>query len=111
MLVGVAMDARAMTWLYVTEHGLFILILKSGAWLAIGGVIGASHYMTLRWNVQMLATGSSAAAAVAVQLIRLAIMAGVLAIITRHYGAPPLLVTALGILASRAAVLRLGAVS
>jgi F1F0 ATPase subunit 2 len=111
MLVGVAMDARAMTRLYVTEHGLFMLILKSGAWLAIGGMIGACHYMTLRWNVQMLATGSSVPAALAIQLIRLAIMAGVLAIITRHYGAPPLLVAALGVVASRAAALRLGAVS
>jgi F1F0 ATPase subunit 2 len=100
-----------MTRLCVTELDMFLLILKTGAWLATGGLIGVCHYMTLRWNVQMLATGSSVPAAVAIQLIRLAIMAGLLAIITRHYGAPPLLVAALGVVASRAAVLRLGAVS
>jgi F1F0 ATPase subunit 2 len=90
---------------------MFILVFKSGVWPAIGGLIGVFHYMTLRWNVEMLATGSSVPAATAVQLIRLALMAAALTVISRHYGAPPLLGAVLGVAASRAAVLRLGAFS
>jgi len=98
-----------MTQLYATEHDMFMLVLKTTAWLPIGGLIGTSHYVTLRWNAHMLATGSSMAAAIAVQLFRLAIIAGVLTIVTRQYGALPLLAATLGLLASRMAVLRLGA--
>jgi F1F0 ATPase subunit 2 len=105
------MDARAMTQLYATEHHMFMLVLKTSAWLAIGGLIGTCHFVTLRWNAHMLATGSSLPAAVAVQLIRLAITAGMLTIITRQYGALPLLAATLGLLASRLAVLRPGAPS
>jgi F1F0 ATPase subunit 2 len=97
-----------MTRFFATEHDMFMLVLKTSAWLAIGGLIGASHYVTLRWNVRMLATASSTPAAVAVQLIRLAIIAGVLAVITRNYGALPLLVATVGILVSRMVVLRVG---
>ena len=94
--------------LYVTEHDMFTFALDVGAWLAIGALIGASHYVTLRWNAQMLAIGFSVLVVLATQLTRFAVIAGVLAIITRHYGALPLLVVALGILASRTAVLRFG---
>lgn len=99
-----------MTTLYVTEHDMFMLVLSAGAWLAMGALIGAFHYGTLRWNAQKLATGSSVPVALAIQLTRFAAIAGVLAIIARHYGALPLLIATLGILASRTAVLRLGAV-
>lgn len=108
MLVGLAMDARAVTKFYVTEQDMFMLVLNAGAWFAIGALIGAFHYVTLRWNAQMLAIGSSVLVALAIQLIRFAVIAGVLAVITRYYGALPLLVATLGVLVSRAAVLRLG---
>jgi hypothetical protein len=110
MLVGLAMDARAMTPLYVTEHDVFMLVVKSSAWLAIGGVIGAIHFLTLQWSARMLATGSSLSLALALQLTRFAIIAAALTAITQH-GALPLLLATLGILASRAAVFRLGALS
>jgi F1F0 ATPase subunit 2 len=109
MLVGLAMDARAMTQLYATEHHMFMLVLKTSAWLAIGGLIGTCHYVTLRWSAHMLVTGSSLPAAMAVQLVRLAIIACMLTIIIRQYGALPLLAATLGVLASRMAVFRLGA--
>lgn len=109
MLVGLAMDAPAMTELYVTEQHMIWLVLEAGGWLAIGTVIGAFHYLTLRWNAQMLIGGQSALFALAIQLARLTAIAGVLAVITTKYGALPLLVATLGILASRTAVLRLGA--
>jgi F1F0 ATPase subunit 2 len=102
------MDAGAMTKLYVTDHDIFMLVLNAGAWLAIGALIGAFYYVTLRWNAEMLVIGPSVLVALAIQLTRCAVLASVLAIITRYYGALPLLIAMLGILASRTAVLRLG---
>lgn len=85
------------------------LLFDAAGWLAIGTLIGAFHYLTLRWNAQVLIVGRSMLLAPAIQLARFAVIAGVLAVITRNYGALPLLVATLGILASRTAVLRLGA--
>jgi hypothetical protein len=102
------MDAPAMTELYAREHHMIRLLVDAG-WLAIGALIGAFHYLTLRWNAQMLIVGRSVLLALAVQLARLVFIAGVLAIITRNYGALPLLIVTLAILVSRTAVLRLGA--
>jgi F1F0 ATPase subunit 2 len=107
MLVGLAMDAQTMTQLYAREHHMIRLLLDAG-WLAIGALIGAFHYLALRWNTRALIAGQSVPLAVAMQLARLAGIACILAIITRNYGALPLLIATLGILASRAAVLRLG---
>ena len=87
---------------------MLMLVPNASAWLAIGTLLGAFHYLTLRRNAQMLVTGSSVLKPVTLQLIRFAVTAGALGIITRHYGALPLFVTALGVLASRTAVLRLG---
>jgi F1F0 ATPase subunit 2 len=86
-----------------------IRLLLDAGWLAIGALIGAFHYLTLRWNAQALIVGRSVLLVLAVQLARLVGIAGMLAIITRNYGALPLLIATFGILASRTAVLRLGA--
>ena len=59
----------------------------------------------------MLAAGLVLPVTVAVQLVRLAITAGMLTIITRQYGALPLLAATLGLLASRTVLVRLGAPS
>ena len=98
-----------MNGFHAAKHDMFMLVLDASAWLAIGALIGAFHYLTLRRNAQMLVTGSSVLKPVTLQLIRFAVTAGALGIITWHYGALPLFVTALGALASRTAVLRLGA--
>ncbi len=108
MLVGVAMDTKAMTTLYV-DSGALLSALGVGTWLAAGVVIGGFHFLTLRWNVQKLATGQSPVLALAIQLIRLVVVAGVLVFIVRRFGAMPLLVATAGILAARSAVLRWGA--
>ena len=88
---------------------MLMLVANASAWLGIGALLGSFHYLTLRRNAQMLVTGSSVLKVVTLQLIRFAVMACVLVIITRHYRAMPLLVTALGVLVLRTAVLRLGA--
>ena len=108
MLVGLAMDPQAMTKLVLAEHGLVTLVLNVSAWLAVGAVIGALHYQTLQWNVRVVTIGQSALLGLAAQLARLAAMAVVLTLITRNYGALPLLVATLGILTARTVVLRLG---
>jgi F1F0 ATPase subunit 2 len=102
------MDAQAMTNFYLTEHDLILYVLSASAWLTLGALIGAFHFLTLRWNVGMFATGQSLPLALAIQLVRLAVIAGVLAVIANHFGALPLLVAAAGILATRTAVVRFG---
>jgi hypothetical protein len=92
-----------------TDHEMLMLVANASGWLAIGMLLGAFHYLTLRRNAQMLVMGSWVLKVLGLQLIRFAVMAWVLVIVTRHYGAVPLLVTALGVLVSRTAVLRLGA--
>jgi F1F0 ATPase subunit 2 len=96
-----------MTNSYVTGHDLFLHVLNAGAWLAVGALIGVFHFMTLRWNVHMFATGGSLVLASMGQLIRFAIIACLLAAIAQ-FGALPLLAAAAGVLAARSAILRLG---
>ena len=97
-----------MTKLYLAEHQLILLVLSVSAWLAAGALIGAFHFLTLRWNVRMFAVGQSLSLALATQLVRFALIAGVLAIIASRFGALPLLVATAGILATRTAVVRFG---
>lgn len=97
-----------MTKLYLAEHQLILLVLSVSAWLAAGALIGAFHFLTLRWNVRMFAVGQSLSLALVTQLVRFALIAGVLAIIASRFGALPLLVATAGILAIRTAVVRFG---
>ena len=97
-----------MTRFRVMEHDVLKLVLDASSWLAIGVVIGVFHFLSLRRSVRMLATGSAVPLVLALQLMRLAVLAGALGVVTRHYGVLPLLAATLGILASRTAVLRLG---
>jgi F1F0 ATPase subunit 2 len=97
-----------MTNSYVTGHDLLLHVLDAGAWLAAGALIGVFHFMTLRWNVQMFAVGGSLVLASLSQLVRFALVACLLVVIARQFGALPLLAAAAGILAARSVVLRLG---
>ncbi len=98
-----------MTELHLGEHGLFLLALSAGAWLAVGTLIGAAYFLTLRWNVRMFVAGQSLPLVLAAQLVRFAVIGGGLAIIARQFGALPLLVATAGILTARAAIVRYGA--
>jgi len=106
MLVRLAMDAQAMTRLYLSEHALLLPLVSVGAWFAVGAVIGAFHFVTLRWNVSMFAARQSLLLPLGVQLVRFALMAVLLAVVARYFGALPLLVAAFGILATRTIVVR-----
>ena len=85
------------------------LALEAGAWLAAGTLIGAFHFLTLRWNVGMLVAGQARRLALAVQLGRFALLAGALSVIAGRFGALPLLSCAAGIVLSRTAMARSGA--
>jgi F1F0 ATPase subunit 2 len=102
------MDAQAMTKLYLAEPELILLVCSVGASLAAGALIGAFYFLTLRWNVRMFATGQSLPLALAIQLVRFAVIAGALAVIAVHFGAMPLLVVTAGVLATRTAIVRIG---
>jgi F1F0 ATPase subunit 2 len=109
VLVGLEMDAQAMIDFHLTAHNLIVSVLSAGSWLATGMVIGAFHFLTLRWNVRMLTAGRSPLPAVAVQLGRFAALAFVLAGIARYFGALPLLADTAGVLVARTVITRFGA--
>ena len=90
------------------EHELILGVLRAGAWLGIGTLIGAFHFLTLRWNVRNFEFGRSILLAFAIQLVRFALIAVVLGVIASQFGALPLLIAAAGILAARLAIMRFG---
>ncbi len=97
-----------MTNFYLTEHDLILYVLCASAWLTAGVLIGAFHFLTLRWNVGMFATGQSLLLALPIQLVRFAVTAGMLAIIAIHFGALPLLLATAGILTTRTGAVLFG---
>lgn len=80
-----------------------------GAWGAVGALIGAFHFLSLRWSVSKLMAGGALAPAIGIHLARFALVAAMLIGITRSFGAMPLLVAASGIWLARTAVVRMGA--
>lgn len=78
--------------------------------LTLGMVAGAWHFLSLRWNWPLFATGKTAAA-LALQLARIALTCAVLLVLAR-IGALALLAGMAGVLlARRIALRRYGAVS
>jgi F1F0 ATPase subunit 2 len=100
------MDAQAMTSLHLAEHAW--LALQAATWLGAGALIGALNFLSLHWNVRMLALGRTPLLAMALVLGRFVLLAGVLAAIASRFGALPLLLAAAGILVVRTAAVRLG---
>ncbi len=89
------------------EHDPIGYLLRAGIWLPAGAVIGVFHFLTLRWNVRMFAAGQSLLLPSAIQLVRLVLIAVVLATITRSFGVLPLLAATAGVLLARTAIVRL----
>ena len=78
-------------------------ILEVVTFVAIGLAAGASFFALLRWNTSLYVRGGSVGLALAVQVIRIACMGGLL-VLAASWGAMPLLLTALGLLAARPVV-------
>ncbi len=85
------------------------LALQAGIWLGAGAAIGISYFRMLNWNVRLLALGPSTLAATLLPFIRFALLAGALWAIASHFGGLPLVAATGGIIAAKAAVLRLWA--
>jgi N-ATPase, AtpR subunit len=100
------MDAQAMTSFHLTEHALFAL--RAGAWLGGGALIGACYFLMLRRSARMLVLGRAWLLAMALQLGRISLLAGMLAVIASRFGALPLVFATAGILAARTAAVRRG---
>jgi F1F0 ATPase subunit 2 len=103
------MDAQAMMEFHLAEHDLILPALRAGAWLAVGTMIGGFYFLTLRWNVGLFVAGQSLPRALVTQLVRFMVVAGGLAIISKQFGALPLLLAASGFVFTRTAIVRLGA--
>jgi F1F0 ATPase subunit 2 len=99
------MDAPAMTSFHFTSYVL--LALQAGAWLAVGTLVGAFQFLTLRWAVGMLTAGQARLLSISTQFGRFAILIGVLAVLAGRFGATPLLLASAGIVAARTAIVRL----
>jgi F1F0 ATPase subunit 2 len=96
------MDAQAMIASHLPANDLTL----AAGWLAAGAAIGAIHFMSLRWNIRMLAAGRALLPAVAVQLSRFAVIGTALAAIAIYFGALPLLAATAGIVAARTVIVR-----
>jgi F1F0 ATPase subunit 2 len=97
------MDAPTMTDLHLAD-----LLPPVCAAFGAGILLGASYFLTLRWNVRTLALGRAPLFAIGLQLARFALLAVALVLIARGFGALPLVAATAGILTARAAVLRMG---
>ena len=98
MLVGLAMDAQAVTAFPQAMALIF--------WLTFGLGVGAMHYLSLSWNARLFARGGAFFLALGVQIARFALIASVLAIIAIQVGATALLLTGAGVIAARAVFVR-----
>lgn len=89
----------------ITRHYLAFVAGAAG-WFGAGGLLGAAHFLSLRWNVHRLVTGA-AVTSLGVQLLRLALTGAAMTLTVRLFGAFPLLAGSLGLMAARTGVLLL----
>jgi hypothetical protein len=96
------MDAAAMN--DVVAHELLVSIAGAACWFAAGALLGLVHFQSLRWIVSGMVAGR-AVRSVALQGLRLVVTGAALTLITRWFGAMPLLAGVLGLLAARRVLL------
>ncbi len=80
-------------------------MMLDARFLAAGFVAGTLHFALLRWNTALYAGAGRVWAAAVMQLLRLSVTAGLLALVARQ-GALPLLLAALGLVIARPLVIR-----
>jgi F1F0 ATPase subunit 2 len=102
------MDASTMIGIGHSAHQATLAAVGAGGWFAAGLAIGSLHFAALRWNVRLVTGGGSMLTAFAVQLGRLAIIACMLAIVVKSFGALAMLAATGGILMARSLVIRWG---
>ncbi len=105
LLVCVAMDASAMTSFSLPSHSMIALMVGISALLLAGALIGAFHFLSLKWTVAML-TKRQALPAFGLQLFRFMVTGAALLAVACSFGAMPLMLAGAGVLMTRAAILR-----
>ena len=81
------------------------LILAALPWLLLGAAVGLAHLASLRWTLALFAASGSLAGALLLQMARLGLVAGTLAL-AAFSGTAALLATAGALLLARLILLR-----
>jgi N-ATPase, AtpR subunit len=98
------MDASAMS--YAVMHEYLSLIAEASGWFVAGSLLGLLHFVSLRWNLRCL-LGGQPLFSLGLQVLRFVLTGGALALAAKLFGAMPLIVGTLGLLAARNGVLLL----
>ena len=85
-------------------HHYFAFVAATTGWFLAGGLLGAMHFLSLRWSVQRLVAGR-ALLSLALQVLRLALTGAAMTLTVRLFGASPLIAGSLGLMAARSGVL------
>jgi N-ATPase, AtpR subunit len=99
------MDEKRMSFLSFDSLPIGVMLIGIAAHLIAGGGVGILYFRGLWWNASLLSLGGRTAAAIILMVGRFALLGGVLTLASLE-GALPLLVTALGVLIGRSAVMR-----
>ncbi|MEJ0069366.1 MAG: ATP synthase subunit I [Pseudomonadota bacterium] len=105
MLVRLEMDAGRMSFLTFDSLPTWAMLLDLAAHLAAGIGLGALYFRGLWWNARRFARAGHLPSSIALMIGRIALLGGVLVVASLE-GALPLLLTALGVLIARPAVMR-----
>jgi hypothetical protein len=81
-------------------------MIAEAGFFALGLLAGTLHFALLRWNTALYARPGRAGMGAGLHVLRMAVLAGLLALAAWH-GALPLLLMALGVLIARPAVMHL----
>jgi F1F0 ATPase subunit 2 len=99
------MDEKRMSFLPFDSLPVGAMPISIAAHLIAGGAGGVLYFRGLWWNASLLSQGGRTAAAIILLVGRFALLGGMLTLASLE-GALPLLVTALGVLIGRSAVMR-----
>jgi F1F0 ATPase subunit 2 len=99
------MDGKRMSFLSFDGLPVGTMPIGIAAHLIAGGGIGILYFRGLWWNASLLSQGGRTGVAITLLVGRFAVLGGMLTLASIE-GALPLLVTALGVLIGRSAVMR-----
>lgn len=85
-------------------HELLVLAAGAACWFLAGALLGLAHFHALRWTVHYM-IGGRTLLSLGLQGFRLVVTGAALTLVTRWFGAVPLLAGTLGLLAARSGLL------
>jgi F1F0 ATPase subunit 2 len=99
------MDEEHMSFWGADSMPAWAILFGLAAHLAVGVGLGVVYFRGLWWNARLFVMAGHVPASIALMIGRLVLLGGAL-ILTSLEGALPLLMTALGLVIARAAVMR-----